>query len=160
MLGYGLSEGQHVVVRRDINGWAGPLGYPDVKKGTRAIVRSGPGWFGSSYTIEIASGRQLSVSGRDLRPAAFGQGEESWSRYKATRSGIRLGMFVLMIPALVALARYYMSGGSTAGLVAALPDAIFSTLADLFGGAISLVGLPIVLIGVALLWLRARGRTA
>src|ERR1035438_8325758 len=90
-----FSEGQHVVLRRDLDGWLGPLGYPAVRRGARGIVRSQPaGFFSDRYEVEFLHGGRVHVSGRHLRPAMYGHGEEAWRRHKANRARVRLGMFL------------------------------------------------------------------
>lgn len=149
MLFGSFSEGQHVVTRRDIEGAFGPLGYPAVKKGTRGIIRSVPGWFSGRYTVEFATGGTRSVPGRDLRPALYGHGDEAWRRYKANRAGIKLGLFIVFgLPAAVALLRFYASGGTTAELVAALPQAVLEELL----GLMAWIGLPVALAFAGAVW--------
>lgn len=151
-----FSEGQHVVAGRDIHGALGPLGYPAVKKGTRGIIRALPGWLSSRYTVEFASGGTRTVPGRDLRPALYGHGDEAWRRYKANRVGVRIGLFVMFgLPATIALLRYYMGGGTTAELVAALPQALLAELMSL----VAAVGLPMFLLVVCAVWLWRRARS-
>lgn len=65
------------------------------------------------------------VRGGDLRRAWSGaRGDEQWRRYKETKLGISVGMFVVALPALLGLLPYYLHGVSTAELVAALPGAL------------------------------------
>jgi hypothetical protein len=154
-----FSEGQHVVLRRDLDGGLWPLGYPAVKRGARGIVRSQPaGFFSDRYEIEFLHGGRVRVSGRHLRPAMYGRGEDAWRRYKANRAGVRLGMLLLALPAIIAVARYYLHGGTTAGLIAATPEAVGGTLLGASGKVIGLIGLPLFLLLVGILWLRARRR--
>jgi hypothetical protein len=155
-----FAEGQHVVAKRDLDGWLGPLGYPAVKRGTRGIVRALPaGLFSDRYEVEFLYGGRVRVSGRHLRPALYGRGEEAWRRYKAHRVGVRLGMLVLTLPAIVAIISYYLHGGSTAGLIAAAPAAVGDVLLRLVAGIVGLIGLPMLAVATGVMWLwRRRGR--
>ena len=154
-----FSEGQHVVLRRDLDGWLGPLGFPAVKRGARGIVRSQPaGLFSGRYEVELVHGGRVRVSGRHLRPAMYGHGEEAWRRYKANRAGVRFGILLLTLPAIVAVVRYYLHGGSTAGLLAALPGAVGSTLLAVFGRLAGLLGTPLLVLVIVGLWLWRRHR--
>ena len=76
------------------------------------------------------------VRGRDLRRAWSGaRGEQQWQRYKETKLGISLGMFAVFgLPALIGLVPYYLHGGTTAELVAALHQAGFTAVAELRHG--------------------------
>jgi hypothetical protein len=151
----GFSEGQHVVLRRDLRDW---LGARRLRRGTRGIVRSRPaGLFGDRYEVEFPSGEVRQVPGRQLRPALYGHGEEAWRRYRAHRAGFKLGLLILALPAIAALARYYLHGGSTSGLVAALPAAALAGGARLLEGLVGLIGLPVVLLlAVAWMWMGRR----
>lgn len=151
----GFSEGDHVVLREDLYGCLGALGYPIARRGTRAIVRRPPTWFSGRYEVEIASGRRLLVSGRKLRPAPYGHGDEAWRRWKANRQGVRLGMFIVLgLPAAVAVVRYYAEGGTTSGLVTALPGAVLAVVMDLIG----VISLPVAALVGVLLWALHRRR--
>lgn len=156
MLGPSYTEGAHVIARRDVPGVLGPLGYPRIHKGTRGIVRSRPAsWFSDRYQVEFSPGGQTWISSRYLRPALYGHGDAAFRAYRANRTGVQLGLFVVVgLPALVAAARYYANGGSTSGLIAALPAAALGAFAQL----LALVGLPVLLatiVGIAA-WRRLR----
>jgi hypothetical protein len=146
----GFEVGQHVIARRDLASTFGPFGDPAVRKGTRGIVREPPGWFSDRYEVEFASGVTRPVSARDLCPALYGHGEDAWRRYRANRAGVRLGLFLLFgLPGAIAVLRYYLAGGTTQELVAALPMAILEEIVGL-GSAL---GAPVVLALLAGIWL-------
>lgn len=157
MLGPGIGPGRHVVVRRDVAGWAGPFSTPLARRGAHGIVRSRAGWFDGRYTVEFADGRRAQVRGRDLRPTAFGHGEDSWQRYRANRLGIQIGMAILSVPAVIGLIRYYLDGGSTAGLVAALPDAAITGLLQVCGTVVGAIGLPLTIVVAVAVWRWRKG---
>ena len=157
MFGASYSVGDHVVATGDLDGWMGKLGYPAVKKGTRGIVREVPsGWFSDRYKVEFHRGGAVMVRGRDLRRAWSGaRGEQQWKRYKETKLGISLGMFAVFgLPALIGLVPYYLHGGTTAELVAALPGAVLEGAFEL----VAAIGLPLTVLAVGFLWLRSRTR--
>jgi hypothetical protein len=157
MLGSSFSVGDHVVALRDLDGLMGKLGYPAVKRGTRGIVRErATGWFSDRYTVEFHRGGTLRVRGSDLRrPWSGARGELQWKRYKETKLGISLGIFVIFgLPMIVGLVPYYLHGGSTAELIAALPTALLDSIA----GVIAAVGLPLAIIAGMVFWARARRR--
>jgi hypothetical protein len=155
-----FSLGAHVVAQRDVQGWLGSLGYPVIKKGTRGIVRSLPrGWFNDRYLVEFSSGRRVPVAGRYLRPALVGHGDDAWRRYKANRTGMRLGLFLLSLPTLLGVAKYYLEGGSTAGLVAAMPEAILMALGAVVGRTFELVGVPLGVAVLLAVWLWRKPRS-
>jgi hypothetical protein len=146
MLGLGISPGRHVVVRRDVAGWAGPFSAPLARRGARGIVRSRARLLGDRYTVEFADGRRAEIRARDLRPTAFGHGEDSWQRYRANRRGVQIGMAILSVPAVIGLIRYYLDGGSTAGLVAALPGAAITGLLQVGSLVVGAIGLPLAIV--------------
>jgi hypothetical protein len=155
MLGSGYSKGSHVVAREDLHGWAGSLGYPVVKRGTRGIVRETPrGLFSHRYLVEFSNGHRESVEGRQLKPALLGHGEAAWSRHQKTRQGIHLGMLILALPAIVGIVRYLATGGSVPGLIAAVPAVIIATAFSIF----SMLGLPAMLMIGLVVWLVRRFR--
>jgi hypothetical protein len=153
MFGTRFVEGQHVVATSDIDGW---LGGCRVKKGTRGIVRAcRNGWFSRSYQVEFYAGGTITVRGEQVRPAVLGHGEEAWRRYRETRQGIALGLFVFFaLPTCIAVAQHYLSGGSTADIVVALPEAILSAAVSL----VSVLGLPLCVVLGLVIWLRRRTR--
>ena len=64
-------------------------------------------------------------------------------------------MFVLFgLPAAITIGWHYVSGGSTADLVAALPMALVDIVTEVVG----LLGVPIALLVVAALWVRSKLR--
>lgn len=157
MLGSSFSVGDHVVATNDLDGWLGRLGCPAVKKGTRGIVREVPsGWFNGRYKVEFHRGGTVVVRGNELRRAWSGaHGEQQWKRYKDTKLGISLGLFVVFtLPVLIGLIPYYMHGGTTAELVAALPGAFLDGVVEL----VAAIGLPLTVLTVVVLWLRGRAR--
>ena len=157
MFGQSLSVGQHVVLGRDVDAWLGPLGYPAAKRGTRAIVRERPsGFFSDRYVVELTTGRRLSISGRQLKPAVFGgHGDEAWWRYKANRAGVRIGMALSALPAVFQIVRFYLAGGTTAELVASLPGAVLGLLGDAIAVADRFDLMPLLALGlVAVLVMR------
>jgi len=155
MFGQALSEGDHVIATKHLGGLFGP----SVRRGSRGIVRGrSHGLFSTSYDVEFASGRHASVNGRDLRRAPFGHGDASWERHRDLRRGFHLGLLILAVPAIIGVVRYYLHGGSTAGLVGALPDVVAGTVFSLGATAVSLLGIPLVLLICGLLWLHRRRR--
>jgi hypothetical protein len=127
-----LERGQHVIARRDLRSGLGVLAQPRVRRGTRGIVRgSEHGLLRERYRVEFANGALMTVGSEELRRARFGHGDAAWHRRQETRNGVHLGLFLLTIPAIVAVARYYLRGGTTAGLAAALPGALAGALGDL-----------------------------
>ncbi len=147
-----------MVARRDIHGAMGPLGHPAVKRGTRGIVPSGPaGLLSTSYEVEFIHGRTMHVHSRDLR-ATFGHGEAYWERHRTVHTAIQWAFFILMIPVILGIIRYYQRGGTTSGLIAGLPGAMAHSLVSLFSDALGLVGLPVVLGVLAALWFVRRSR--
>lgn len=155
LLGSSLLEGQHVVARRDLNGWLGPIGYPRVRKGTRGVVVRRPsGILGSRYVVEFVRGGRMSVSGRDLKPTLLGPSSD-------LRSGVRIGLFVAaVVPTAFAVVGYYVHGGTTSGLIAALPAATLTSIEDLVGAIATVTGIPATLIGLLVIWVllkRKRG---
>jgi hypothetical protein len=125
-----------------------------VRKGTRGIVRTRPsGWLSDRYEIEFSPGGRVWVSSRYLRPALYGHGDQAFRRYQANRVGIRLGLFLIFgLPAAVAIIRYYLGGGDTAGLIAALPGALLDQLGQLLG----LIALPTACLCLVAIWLWRR----
>jgi hypothetical protein len=158
MLSAHLGPGRHVVVRREVAGWAGPFSAPAARRGARAIVRSRrTGLLGDRCTVEFADGRRAEVRARDLRPTVFGHGEESWRRYRVNRLGIRIGMAILSIAAAIGVVRYYLDGGSTAGLLAALPEAAIGTLLQVGDAVVGAIGLPLAIVAAIVIWRWRRG---
>jgi hypothetical protein len=139
--------GQHVIAKKALNGgWPGTRQIP---KGQRGIIRALPsGFFDTRYSVEFVSGT-VYAKDRDIKPAMFGGGDESWRKYQQTRQGIALGMFLL---AAVPLASWYLSGGGTTELIAAVPGVIL----EFAGQIIGVLGLPLALVAGLVLWLRSR----
>lgn len=155
--GSSFSIGDHVLASCDLDGWMGALGYPIVTKGTRGIVRERPtGWFSDRYKVEFHRGGTVMVRGADLRRAWSGaHGDDQWKRYKDTKLGLSIGMCVVFgLPVLIGLVPYYLHGGSTAELVAALPGALLEGIV----GLVAAIGLPLTILGGLLLWTRSRIR--
>lgn len=158
MLGARLGPGRHVVVRREVAGWAGPFSAPVARRGARGIVRSRrTGLLGDRCTVEFADGHRAEVRARDLRPTLFGHGEESWRRYRANRLGIQIGMAILAIPAVIGVVRYHLEGGSTAALLAALPEAAIDALLQVGNTVIGAIGLPLTIVAAIVVWRWRRG---
>lgn len=157
MFGSSFAVGDHVVASCDLDGWMGKLGYPAVKKGTRGIVRERPtGFFSDRYKVEFHRGGMVMVRGGDLHRAWSGaRGEQQWKRYKETKLGISIGMFVVFgLPVIIGLVPYYLHGGSTAELIAAFPRALVEGIA----GLVAATGLPLAILGILLLRARSRMR--
>jgi hypothetical protein len=155
MFGSTLSDGDHVIAARHLGGLFGP----SVRRGSRGIVRGrSHGFFSTTYNVEFAPGQQVAVSGRNLKRAFFGHGEASWERHHELRRGFHLGLLILAMPAIIGVVRYYLHGGSTAGLIGALPGAIAGTVLSLGSRAVGLLGVPLFLIICGLLWLHHRRR--
>jgi hypothetical protein len=62
---------------------------------------------------------------RDVRPGdvsrTFSRGESAWSRRRDWQVGVRIGLFLVFgLPALIALASYFVHGGTLADLLPAL----------------------------------------
>ncbi len=75
-----------------------------------------------------------------------------WQNRRQWELGIRLGMFLVFgLPALIGLFRYFvLEGGSTAGLVAALPEVMLETVLEVIAvvgplGALVIVAILLVL---------------
>ena len=88
----------------------------------------------------------------------FGHGEASWERHHDLRRGFHLGLLILAIPAIIGVIRYYLHGGSTAGLIAAAPGAVGDVLLRLVAGIVGLIGLPMLVVFTGLIWLWRRRR--
>lgn len=158
MLGSSLGPGRHVIVRRQVDGWAGPFSAPAGRPGTRGIVRSRrSGLVGDRCLVEFADGRRVEVRARDLRPILIGRGDESWQRYRANRRGVQIGMAILSIPAVIGVVRYYLDGGSTAGLLAALPEAATCALLLVADTVVGAIGLPLTIVAAVAIWRWRRG---
>lgn len=144
-----FTEGQHVIARRRLDGWPGA---GVVRKGMRGVILKRPrGWFSDTYLVEFSNGRRIAMSGRHLKPALFGHGHGAWRRHQEVRQGIRLGFLLLFgVPSALALLEYYGGGGSTAGLIAALPQALLLGLLQILQLA-GFPGIVLVLLG-AWLW--------
>jgi hypothetical protein len=142
-------EGQHVVARRDLDGWMGPAGYPRVRKGTTGVIVQRPaGLFSDRYVVDFSRSGQMHVHGRDLKPTLFGPRNDF-------RAGVHLGLILLIaIPVLFALTRYYIGGGSTSGLISALPEAVLGGVL----GLVEMLSLPVLACILGVVWLRHRHR--
>ena len=144
-------EGQHVVLRKDVH--SGLFGYR-VRKGQRGVVLQRPvGIFSDRYVVSFTSGR-ATVSGRHLRASILGPGND-------VAAGVRLGWWLFLLLPLIPAIRYLLAGGSVAGLITAIPEAIFATLMSLASRAIGALGLLAFLALVTCGWLllrRARRR--
>jgi hypothetical protein len=155
---FGFSAEQHVVARCDLNGAMCSLDFPVVKRGTRGIVRSGPSLFSPYYTVEFANGRTVDVRPGDLRTTG-GRGDASFQNYRLWRSGVHLGLFVVIgVPLIWTLIRDYAGGGSISGLIAAFPGQLMTTFAEVLSHAATVLGLPLLCLAVFLVLARRRTR--
>ncbi len=153
--------GDHVKARRDLRaGFVdGLTGATSVPKGRRGIVRARRrGLMTERYVVEFDDGwttRTVDVRPRDVRRAALGTGERSWTLHRDVKVGMRLGLFLAFtLPALVGVGLYFLHGGTTSGLVGALINEVVSLLGSIVG-AIGLVG---TLVGVFVLVALAKRR--
>ena len=139
-------EGQHVLLRKDVH--TGLFGYR-VRKGQRGVVLQRPiGIFSDKYIVSFTSGR-ATVSGRHLKASILGPGND-------VATGVRLGWWLFLLPPIIPAIRYLLAGGSVAGLITAIPEAIFETLMSLASRAIGTFGLLAFLAIVACAWLLLR----
>lgn len=156
---WGISEGDRVIARRRIHTGLFNLG-AEVRRGAHGIVRSAPaGLLARGMTVEFDGGHTTHVSARDVRRAVFGHGQQAWEKRQATRQGIKLGMALLWLPALVALGRYFLAGGSVSSLIAAAPAMALATLLQALTIVLGLGLGPLLMVMAVLVVLnRRRGR--
>jgi hypothetical protein len=75
--------------------------------------------------------------------------EDARRRRRANRAGVKLGLFLVFgLPGAIAVLRYYLAGGTTSELVAALPMAILEEIVGLAGA----LGAPTLLALLAGIW--------
>lgn len=152
----GLEVGDHVRASHDItDGMYDKLaGRTSIPRGRTGIVREvSRGLFNESATVEFHDGMFTRtvrhVPGHHLRKTG-GHGEASFSRSREWRRGVRLGLLACNIPLMYALVRYYLAGGTTAGLVPAALMAVADTM-------VTLLGHPVIALAIAgVVFLRVR----
>jgi hypothetical protein len=153
--------GRLVTARRDLHaGWL-PSPTPRVKRGARGIIRdiAAPGGFfsGPKYVVEFLNGAVLDCdTTRDVRLAWFAGGERDFAARKTVVDGVRIGMAVLTVIAVIPLIPYFLQGGSLSDLIVALPGAIVMHALDLS----AFLGLPafLICVGGFFLWKSVRRR--
>jgi len=153
---FGLSYrgGQHVIARREIHGITGRFGPPLVRKGARGIVRSGPfGILSSRYRVDFIGAGLVWVSESELKPALIGHGEEAFRWHRLARRRIKIGLFVVFgLPVLVELVMFFLGGGSSADLVAALPLLMMKGFSEL----LRTLGFGATAVALVVFWLIRR----
>jgi hypothetical protein len=106
---------------------------PAVPRGQVGIVRSVDGFFTRTATVEFLHGGRTRIPTRDLERTYLQGGEAGWERRKQRHRGFQLGMLILNIPLIIALAKYFLNGGSVEGLAPAVLDAGMGLLGIVFG---------------------------
>lgn len=146
-----IDIGDHVRTARETPG--GFLA-PPIPRGRVGIVREVSGLLTRVATVEFLHGGDARVPIHHLKRTHLQGAEEGWVKRKQRRRGYQLGMLVLNLPLLVALARYLLDGGTLAGLTPAIAGA-------LAGIALTVLGHPrlLALALIVLLVLRVRRRT-
>lgn len=126
--------GDHVRLRRPQRRWMSG----DVKAGAFGIVRDTHyGFFSSDVTIELADGTgEIRVPARDVRLTG-GHGERGFSLARDWHRAKLFAGFLLAIPALIALARYFLVGGEPSGLVLPLLGGVADTFLALLAGRLA-----------------------
>ena len=139
-------EGQHVVLRKEVH--TGLFGYR-IRKGQRGVVLQRPvGIFNDKYVVSFTSGR-ATISGRHLKASILSPGND-------VAAGVRLGWWLFLLLPVIPAIRYLLDGGSVAGLITTIPEAIFETLTSLASRAIGVFGVLAFLGIVACAWLLLR----
>jgi hypothetical protein len=153
-----IEVGDHVRAHEDLSQGCHDQvsGRPSIRRGRTGIVREvDHGFFTDRVTVEFHDGlftrTVSSIPSHRLRKTG-GQGEGAFQRGRTWRRGVRLGLLLANVPLLIALVRYFLAGGTTAGLVPAALDAALGLVVVLLGHP------PVALVVVGAVALRVRSR--
>lgn len=146
----GVDIGDHVRTSRET---PGGLFAPPIPRGRVGIVREVNGFFTRAATVEFMHGGRARVPVDHLTRTCLQGGDEGWLKRKQRRHGYQLGLLLLNLPLLWALAGYFLRGGTLAGLAPAALEAAA-------GLALTILGHPWLLaLVIALVVFRGRRRT-
>lgn len=126
---------------------------PGVSRGRVGIVRNIDGFFTRIATVEFLHGGSARVPVRNLARTFLQGGEDGGKKRKQRRRGFQLGMLILNVPLLVALASYFIDGGTLPGLAPAAFSAALGLLVAVLAHS-PLLALCVLALLVA--WARSR----